>query len=232
MEAESARILAELRELFRRVVAAHRMMISGRRQVLSHREDVDSSLAQIRRSRDDLVFGFAEAEHDRRFGQHVDVPLFVRPSKDVERLPIFRHRTNLRIQPRHGLDVVRKYFGCRSNYGSQRVAVSFEIGDEHFDRGTGPLANGEDRRCDMRRAAIRHVIAIHHRDDRVFHAHRLDRFRNAARLIAISDKRLSFADRAERAAARADLAEDHEGRGAGVPAFEDVRATRFLTNGV
>src|SRR5205085_12413785 len=46
MEAESARFLAELRELFRRVVAAHRMMISGRRQVLSHREDVDARLAQ------------------------------------------------------------------------------------------------------------------------------------------------------------------------------------------
>ena len=38
--------------------------------------------------------------------------------------------------------------------------------------------------------------------------------------------------RAERAAARADLAEDHECRGAGGPAFENVRATRFLTDRV
>src|SRR5207244_3241958 len=54
MKPERARFFAELRELFRRVVAAHRMMIAGRREVLSHREDVDTGLAEIVRHSQDL----------------------------------------------------------------------------------------------------------------------------------------------------------------------------------
>ena len=85
---------------------------------------------------------------------------------------------------------------------------------------------------DMLRAAVGHVVAIDHGDDGVLHAHLLHRLGHASRLVGVGEQRLAFADRAERAAARADLAEDHERGGAGAPALEDVRAARFLADGV
>jgi len=57
-----------------------------------------------------------------------------------------------------------------------------------------------------------------------------DRFGDETRLIGVGDEGLSFRHRAKRASARADFAEDHERGGAGAPAFEDVRAARFLAN--
>ena len=188
-----------------------------------------------RRSRGDgehFLFRFAEAEHERRFGQHVVVPLVGGPAQDVERAFVLRDGTHGRIEPRHGLDVVREDFGRRGDDGAEGVAIAFEIGDQHLDRGAGLFANGADRLREMFGAAVGHVVAIDHRDDRVLHAHLRHGLGHAPRLVGIGGERLPFADRAEGAAARADLAEDHEGGGAGAPAFENVRAARFLADGV
>src|SRR5690242_11815780 len=56
--------------------------------------------------------------------------------------------------------------------------------------------------------------------------------RNIARLVRIQRARLAFADRAKSAMTRANVAAQHEGRSAIRPAFKDVRALRFLTDGV
>src|SRR5262245_58130568 len=59
-----------------------------------------------------------------------------------------------------------------------------------------------------------------------------DGFGNVSRLFGIERAWLTFADCAEAAVARADVAAEHEGCGAIGPAFKDVGTTRFLANGV
>ena len=58
------------------------------------------------------------------------------------------------------------------------------------------------------------------------------RFRDVSRLVRIETPGLSFADGAEAAMTRADVAAEHESRSAIGPTLENVWTTRFLTNGV
>ena len=76
------------------------------------------------------------------------------------------------------------------------------------------------------------IVAIDRRDDRVLQRHLLDRLADAARLVDVERGRLAVRDRAVGAGARADVAEDHEGGRAVVPALADVRAVRVLADGV
>jgi hypothetical protein len=56
------------------------------------------------------------------------------------------------------------------------------------------------------------------------------RFRNVTRLFRIEVARLSFSDGAKAAMTGADVAAEHERRRPVIPAFEDIRAPRFLTD--
>jgi hypothetical protein len=58
------------------------------------------------------------------------------------------------------------------------------------------------------------------------------RFGDVSRFFRVQGSGLSFADRTETAMACADIAAEHESRRAIRPAFEDVRAARFLADGV
>jgi len=53
-----------------------------------------------------------------------------------------------------------------------------------------------------------------------------------ARLLRVEERRLAFADRAEAAAARADIPQDQKRSGTMAPALPYVRAARLLANGV
>src|SRR6185436_15395454 len=59
-----------------------------------------------------------------------------------------------------------------------------------------------------------------------------DRFGDSRRLRGIELRRLAVRHGAVGTGARADIAQNHERRGAMVPAFADVRAPRILTHGV
>src|SRR6185295_1893105 len=59
-----------------------------------------------------------------------------------------------------------------------------------------------------------------------------DCFGNVARFFGIKRSGLAFSDSAEAAMTCADVAAEHEGRGAVGPAFENVRTARFLADGV
>jgi len=59
-----------------------------------------------------------------------------------------------------------------------------------------------------------------------------DSFGNVARFFRIQRSRLAFADSAEATMACANVAAEHEGRGAIGPAFKNVRTARFLADGV
>src|SRR6185503_12329218 len=84
----------------------------------------------------------------------------------------------------------------------------------------------------MRGAAVRQLVAIDARDYGVLHTESLHRFANVTRFVGVERDRPSFADGAEAAMPRADVAKNHEGRRTLAPALEDVWATSLLTNGV
>src|SRR6185437_13523556 len=83
---------------------------------------------------------------------------------------------------------------------------------------------------EMLRAAVAQVVAIHRGDHDVAQAHVADGVREAQRLQRIGRFRPAVRDVAERTAARADFAQDHEGRGALGETLVDVRARGFLAH--
>ena len=60
----------------------------------------------------------------------------------------------------------------------------------------------------------------------------INSFSDVSRLVGIETAGLSFADCAKAAMTRADVAAEHERRGAIGPAFKNVWTTSFLTNSV
>jgi len=63
-------------------------------------------------------------------------------------------------------------------------------------------------------------------------AHPLDRFRDPDRLSQVEHLGPAGFHRAEAAGPGTGVTQDHEGGGAGLPAFADVRAARLLAHGV
>ena len=84
----------------------------------------------------------------------------------------------------------------------------------------------------MLRAAVAQVIAVDAGDDDVRESQRGDGAREIDRLVGVGRQRPAVRDVAERAAARAQIAEDHERRRALAEALADVRARRFLAHRV
>ena len=89
-----------------------------------------------------------------------------------------------------------------------------------------------DRLGEDRRAAVGHVIPIDRCDDDVCEIERGDRMGDTRGLCRVDRVRTPMANRAVAARARADITEDHEGRGAVRPALADVGAARFFADGV
>ena len=116
----------------------------------------------------------------------------------------------------------------------QRHLLAAEVGREHLDlaaRAPGGGSGGSSP-TQMPRAVVGQVVAVDARDDRVAQAHPRDRARDARGLERVVPRRLAGLDVAEAAAARARVAEDHERRGAALPALADVRARGLLADRV
>ena len=93
-------------------------------------------------------------------------------------------------------------------------------------------ARQADRLGEDLRAAIGQIVAIDRGDDDVAEAEHLHRVRDPRRFGEIERDGLAVRHGAVAAGARADVAEDHERRRAVVPAFADVGAAGFFTDGV
>src|ERR1700682_313083 len=94
------------------------------------------------------------------------------------------------------------------------------------------LSHGTDTVDEMLRAAIAQVVAIDAGDHDIAKLQRGDGLGQIQRLLRIERQRASVSDVAERAAARAKLAHDHERRRAFAEALADVRAGCFFANRV
>src|SRR5687768_13015225 len=84
----------------------------------------------------------------------------------------------------------------------------------------------------MLRAAIAQIVAVHTRYYDIRQTQKTYCFCQMPRLLEVRSQRPAVGDVAERAAARADVAEDHEGGRALAEALGDVRTRGFLANRV
>ena len=125
-------------------------------------------------------------------------------------------RPRLLVQARHRLEVVVHHVGRRVTEDVERaLQPAAEIGHQHLDpRGRRVQAHGADAVDEMLRAAVAQVVAVHARDHDVAKLQRRDRLREVDGLVRVERQRPAVADVAERAAPRADVAHDHERRGA------------------
>ena len=137
------------------------------------------------------------------------------------------------IEARDGLGVVVQDFGRGFDDDADGFAVALEVGDENFDAAAGGLAaNFVDDHGEGARAADQIVVAIDAGDHCVLQAERGYGLRHAARLVEVDGLGAALGHGAESAAARAEVAEHHEGGGFVVPALADVGAVGAFAHGV
>src|SRR6266851_1596986 len=143
-------------------------------------------------------------------------------------------RARLLVEARDGLEVVIHHVRRRhaENVESARKAAS-EIGNQHLDtRRRRMLTHGADTIDEMLRAAVAQVVAIDAGDHDIAKFQRGNRLGQVQRLFGIERQRTSVSDVAERTAACAKLAHDHERRRTFAEALADVRAGCFFANGM
>ena len=147
---------------------------------------------------------------------------------------VVRAGAGLRVEARHGLEVVVHHVRRRGREDRERpVEAAAEIGREDLDPRAGREgAHGADAVDEMLRAAVAQVVAVHARDHHVGELHRGDGLAEVARLVGVQRLRPAVGHVAERAAARAQVAHDHERGGAVPEALADVGAGGLLADGV
>ncbi len=220
--------------------AVDRQVLAGRLEVLADGQDLDAGGADVAQGRAHLVGGLAEPEHDAGLDPAGVLPASRRreASASSARRPVVAAAgPRLAVEPRHGLDVVRE--DLRRAPRARRRARRRRRGS----RASAPRPRQPGSRpwtaCDHRRpvagAAVRQVVAVDRGDHRVAQAHAR---RTASATCSGSSASTPGAGpagghRAEAAAPGADLAQDHERRGAVLaPALVDVGAAGLLADRV
>jgi hypothetical protein len=115
-----------------------------------------------------------------------------------------------------------------------RVEVPREVTDQRLDQEIGAQRlQARHRLGDVRGASVEQIVAVDHGEHHVLKRHRRDGPRHVLGLAHV-DLSAGVAGRhgAEAAAARADVAEQHHGRGALAPALAHVRAAGLFADGV
>src|SRR3954452_21576588 len=205
----------------------------GGAQVLADGEDLHAVRAQLREGVDHLVVRLAEPDHQAGLGGDLVAAHLLGVGEDAQRPLPARAAAGDRVQPRDDLDVVVEDVGALGDHLGQRHLVPLEVGREHLDLAAGRLAADLADDADERAGAlVGQVVAVDAGDDRMAQAHARDRARHARRLERVVPRGLAGLDVAEPAAPRARVAEDHERRGAALPALADVRAGGLLADGV
>ena len=186
--------------------------------------------AQVLERARHLVVGLAETDHDAALGLDARAGI-LDALEQLERAIVTRARAHHRMQARDGLDVVIDDLGARVDDALQVLGAAAEVGDQDLDDRTGALADLLDDHGEDRAAAILQIIARHRRDDRVTQVHPGDGLGDATWLVPVHEAvRLARGDRAETAAARAQLTQDHDRGGAARPAVTEVRTARLLAH--
>ena len=180
--------------------------------------------------------GFAQADHEAGLRQSFRAILFGE-AQHRKRLPVIGLRANAPVEARHGLHVVVEDVRTGVEDARDRVEIAAKIRGQHFDAGLGKsgpdFANGLG---EMLRTAIRQIVAIHRSNDDVTKIHVRRHFSDMARFVRIEREIVlrdgTLGNRAETAAARAQIAKNHECRSAAMKAFVNIRAARRFADRV
>ncbi len=120
-------------------------------------------------------------------------------------------------------------FGC--HHRLEIVEGTLEVRDQYFNLAFGhPLANSCDGVGEHARTTVGKVITVDRRQHGMTQPHLLDGSCSTIRLSEVHGTRLAGIHIAESARPCACLSKEHQGRGPGLPALEDVRATGFFAD--
>jgi len=222
----------EVGELARGVEAGHGQVIARGAQILADGEYVAVDGGEVAEDLKQLGCFFAEADHDSGFCYACGVQL-LGITEQLEGALVACAGADDAIEARDGLGVVVEHFRAGFDDDADGFGVASEVGDEDFDAAAGGLAADlVDHHGEGARAADQIVVAIDAGDDGVLQAEGGYGFSDAARLVEVDGLGATLGDGAEAAAARAEIAEHHEGCGFMVPALADVGAVGAFAHGV
>jgi hypothetical protein len=199
---------------------------------LADGEHIGADAGEVAIDVEQLVHLLAEADHDSGLGDDGGVE-FLRKLEQAQGALVARSGAHGAIEARDGLGVVVEDLGVGVDDNFDGVFVALEVGDEDFDLAAGRLfADLFDDQGEGAGSAEDIVIAIDAGDDSEPEAERGDGLGDAARLIHVDGLGTALGHGAESAAAGAQVAQHHEGRGLVVPALADVGAVRGLADGM
>ncbi|MNS29386.1 hypothetical protein D3C72_613840 [compost metagenome] len=213
--------------------ALHRQVTARGLQVLAEGQHVDVVLAHTQHDLDDFLVGFAQAQHQAGFGRYVghrELELLQQVQRPLE------VRTGARglVQARHGFQVVVEHIrrlsgGDRQGHVHASAIVRHQGLQLHAGGQLADLAQAIDK---VLGAAVAQIVAIHRGDHHVLQAQLGDGHGQVHRLVDVQRPGPAMADIAERTAPGADVAHDHEGRGATGKTLAEVRARGFFADTV
>ncbi len=220
-------------ERIRMHVAAHRQVAVGRREVLADGQHVDVVRAHVAHHLQDLLVGLAQAHHDAALGGHAGMQR-LELLEQVQAELVVGARACFLVEARRGLEVVVHHVGRRGLEDLQRTVVAAaEVGHQDLDLRLGrERADVLDALHEVAAAAVAQVVAVHAGDHHVLQLERGDGAREVQRFVLVQRVRPAVAHVAERAAARALVAHDHERGRALAEAFADVGAGGLLAHRV
>ncbi len=208
-------------------------MVARRLQVLAEGQHVDVVLAHPLHDLDDLVVGLAQAEHQPGLGRYVRNHL-LELLQQVQRPLEVRARPRGAVQARYRLQVmvehVRRLVGGDLQGDVHATAI---VGHQGFQLDPRrQLADLAQAVGEVLGAAVAQIVAVHRGDHHVLQPQVGDGDGQVGRLVDVQRLRPAMTDVAERAASGADIAHDHEGRGAAGEALAQVRAGRLFADAV
>ena len=214
-------------------VAQHRQVAVGRLQVLADGQHVHVVGAHVAHHVQDFLVGLAQANHQAGLGADVGILRLV-VLEQLQRVRVVGARAGLLVQARHGFQVVVHHVrrGAAEDVDGD-VQAAAEVGHQGFDLSAGRgCAHRVDAVGEVLGAAVAQVVAVHRGHHHVLQPHRRHTFGQVLGLVGVQRVGAAVADVAERAAAGADVAHDHEGGGALAEAFADIGAGGFFAHGV
>ncbi len=206
-------------------------MLRAGAQVLADGEDVGAGGPDRAHRLLDLRPLLAQADHDAALGEQARA---LRAPEQLQRAAEAGAGAHLAVQARHRLRVVVQDVGPGGDHGLEGGPVPLEVRDQDLHRAAGHTgadltdAGGEDAR-----SPVTLIVTVDGGDHRMAQAHARHRVGHAAGLLGVGRTRgQPGLDRAEPAGAGAYVTQDHEGRGAAVPAVADIGTAGLLAYGV
>ncbi len=208
-------------------------MIASGLEILAERENVCTLRGEILHGGEDFVLFFAETQHHPGFRGHVGMGLLGK-AEQLQRTFVKGTSADLAIEASNGLGVVIKDVRFGREHSAEGSPVAAEIGNQDFYLAAGEtMANLLNRAGEDAGAAVRLIVAIDTGNHGVAQAHAGGSFGDADGFFFIGGAdRFAGRHRAEAASAGANVAEDHEGGSAVLPAFAHVGTARGFADGV